>query len=93
MFVLSERRTNMKKIIIDEKTEGLFRSMLWLSSQKVVIKKANYINIKTGETGNTCADWQNFMYEQLGLCFPNNNLLNDKNKKDLEESISGRDKQ
>ena len=83
----------MKKITIDEKTEGLFKSMLWLSSQKVVIKKANYINTKTGKTGNTCADWQNFMYDKLGLCFVKNNLLNDKNKKDLEERIKGREKQ
>lgn len=81
----------MKQITVDEKTEGLFRSMMWLSSKKVVIKKANYINTKTGETGNTCADWQNFMYEQLGLCFVNNNLLNDKNKKDLEKRIKAKE--
>lgn len=82
----------MKKITIDEKTEGLFKSMMWLSNQKVVIKKANYINTKTGKTGNTCADWQNFMYEQLGLCFfPTTNLLNDKNKNDLEERIKAKE--
>ena len=82
----------MKQITIDEKTEGLFKSMMWLSNQKVVIKKANYINTKTGETGNTCADWQNFMYEQLGLCFfPTTNLLSDKNKKDLEERIKAKE--
>lgn len=83
----------MKQITIDKKIEGLFRSMMWLSNQKVVIKKANYINTKTGETGNTCADWQNFMYEQLGLCFLTTNLLNDKNKKDLEKRIKAKEEE
>ena len=77
----------MKKIIVDEKTEGLFKSMMWLSNQKVVIKKANYINTKTGKTGNTCADWQNFMFEEIGLCYPKNNLLNEENKKALEKIL------
>lgn len=73
------------KLDITDDVKDLLLSVLILSNKKEVIKKANYFDKNKGEFGNTCGDFQNFIYEKLGLCLNNNNLLNQKNKEDLEQ--------
>lgn len=78
--------TETKKIEIplNDEVKHVFHQLLWLTYQKPVIKKANYIDIKTGECGNSCSDIQNFIYEYIGWCVTNekNCLLTGKYKDD-----------
>lgn len=53
--------------------------MLTVASMKPVIKKANFVDKRTGEMTNACFDFENFMFEKFGI-FLKNNHLSEKNK-------------
>ena len=68
----------------DAGTETLDR-MLSVASNKQVIRKANFMNIKTGEAINACFEYENFMFEKFGI-FLKDNHLSEENKKILEQA-------
>ena len=75
----------MKQITITDKDLEILDRMLSVASYKQVIRKANFMNIKTGETINACFEYENFMFEKFGI-FLKNNHLSEENKKILEEA-------
>lgn len=81
----------VNKIEIDMDNIRPLINMLYLSNKSKVIKLANYIkrdssDKKQAEFGNTCADYQNYIYETFGICLQNN-LLSEKNKRDYNNFI------
>ena len=81
----------MNKIEIDGDSIKPLINMLYLSNEPKVIKLANYIKKESldknqAEFGNTCSDYQNYIYETFGICLQKN-LLSEKNKKDYNDFI------
>lgn len=70
--------------ITDKDLETLDR-MLSVASNKQVIRKANFMNIKTGESTNACFEYEDFMFEKFGI-FLKDNHLSEKNKAILEKA-------
>lgn len=75
----------MKQITITDKDLGILDRMLSVASNKQVIRKANFMNIKTGESINACFEYENFMFEKFGI-FLKENHLSEENKKILEQA-------
>ncbi|MCM1497301.1 MAG: hypothetical protein NC124_02430 [Clostridium sp.] len=87
----------MSKIEIDKDEIQPLINMLYLSSESKVIRLANYIKRDSldknqAEFGNTCADYQNFMYEKFGI-YLHNNMLSDENRKDIDKIMDRKRKQ
>lgn len=81
----------MSKIEIDTDEIQPLINMLYLSSESKVIHLANYIKKDSldknqAEFGNTCADYQNFIYEKFGV-YLHNNMLNEKNTDIIDRNI------
>ena len=74
----------MTKVEIDFKDISPLVSMLYLSNELAVYKRGNYVKKrkKSVEFGNTCIDYQDFMYEKFGI-YLDNNCLSEKNKQEL----------
>ena len=75
----------MKQITITDKDLETLDRMLSVASNKQVIRKANFMNIKTGESINACFEYENFMFEKFGI-FLKDNHLSEENKKILEQA-------
>lgn len=78
----------MAKIEIDtDKIQPLVQ-MLYLSNEPKVYKLANYVKTDKNQAdfGNTCQDYQNYMYETFGIWLANNHL-SEKNKKLVNDYI------
>lgn len=75
----------MKQITITDKDLEILDMMLSVARYKQVIKKANFMNIKTGKTINACFEYENFLFEKFGI-FLKDNHLSEGNKKILEEA-------
>ena len=75
----------MKQITITDKDLAILDRMLSVAGYKQVIRKANFMNIKTGESMNACFEYENFMFEKFGI-FLKDNHLSEENKKILEQA-------
>lgn len=82
----------MSKIEIDtDKIQPLI-NMLYLSNEPKVYGLANYIKKDDNRAsfentfGNTCEDYQNYMYETFGIWLSDNHL-SEKNKKSVNDFI------
>lgn len=75
----------MKQITITDKDLETLARMLSVARNKQVIRKANFMNIKTGEAINACFEYENFMFEKFGI-FLKDNHLSEENKKILEQA-------
>lgn len=82
----------MSKIEIDtDKIQPLI-NMLYLSNKPKVYRLANYIKKDDNRAsfentfGNTCQDYQNYMYETFGIWL-HDNRLSENNKKSVNDFI------
>ena len=78
----------MSKIEIDtDKIQPLI-NMLYLSNEPKVYRLANYINKDDNRAsiGNTCEDYQNFIYKTFGIWLHDNHL-SENNKKYVNDFI------
>lgn len=77
-----------KSILITDKDVKVLVRMLKLSNNVKIRGKANWMNMNTHEMGNSCMDFQDFMFEKLGI-YLEDNFLSEKNreiiKKEKEE--------
>ena len=74
-----------KTITITDKDLEILDRMLSVASNKQVIRKANFMNITTGQSVNACFEYENFMFEKFGI-FLKDNHLSEENKKILEQA-------
>lgn len=74
-----------KQITITDDDLAILDRILTVVSQKQVIRKANFMNIKTGKSINACFEYENFMFEKFGI-FLKDNHLSEENKKILEKA-------
>ena len=73
-----------KSILITDKDVNVLVRMLKLSNDVKIRGKANWMNIDTNEMGNSCRDFQDFMFEKLGL-YLKDNFLSEKNREILKK--------
>ena len=58
--------------------------MLKLSNDKNIRGRANWMNLDTNEMGNSCRDYQDFMFEKIGI-YLEDNFLSEKNKEAIRK--------
>ena len=72
-----------KRIYLNDNDVKVLVRMLKLSNDKKIRGRANWMNMDTNEMGNTCMDYQDFMFEKLGI-YLEDNFLSEKNRKFIE---------
>jgi hypothetical protein len=58
--------------------------MLKLSNDKKIRGRSNWMNMDTNEMGNSCMDYQDFMFEKLGI-YLEDNFLSEKNREIIKK--------
>ena len=78
----------MSKIEIDTDKIQPLMNMLYLSNKPKVYRLANYIqrDDNGASFGNTCQDYQDYMYETFGIWL-HDNRLSENNKKSVNDFI------
>lgn len=73
-----------KRIYLNDKNVKVLVRMLKLSNDVKIRGRANWMNMGTNEMGNSCRDYQDFMFEKLGI-YLEDNFLSEKNRKIIEK--------
>lgn len=73
-----------KSILITDKDVKVLVRMLRLSNDVKIRGKANWMNMYTNEMGNSCRDFQDFMFEKLGI-YLEDNFLSEKNREIIKK--------
>ena len=73
-----------RKITLTDNDINVLVHMLKLSNDKKIRGKANWMNIDTNEMGNSCRDYQDFMFEKIGI-YLEDNFLSEKNKEAIRK--------
>lgn len=73
-----------KRIYLNDKDVKVLVRMLKLSNDKKIRGRANWMNMDTNEMGNSCMDYQDFMFEKLGI-YLEDNFLSEKNREIIEK--------
>ena len=68
-----------KRIYLNDKDVKVLVRMLKLSNDKKIRGRANWMNMDTNEMGNSCMDYQDFMFEKVGI-YLEDNFLSEKNR-------------
>lgn len=68
-----------KRIYLNDKDIKVLVRMLKLSNDKKIRGRANWMNMDTNEMGNSCMDYQDFMFEKVGI-YLEDNFLSEKNR-------------
>ena len=58
--------------------------MLKLSNDVKIRGRANWMNMDTNEMGNSCRDYQDFMFEKVGI-YLEDNFLSEKNREAIRK--------
>ena len=77
-----------KSILITDKDVKILVRMLKLSNDVKIRGKANWMNMDTNEMGNSCRDFQDFMFEKLGI-YLEDNFLSEKNREIIKKKKVG----
>lgn len=73
-----------KTITLTDNDVKVLVRMLKLSNDKKIRGRANWMNIDTNEMGNTCRDYQDFMFEKTGF-YLEDNFLSEKNREIIKK--------
>lgn len=73
-----------KRIYLNDKDVKVLVRMLKLSNDKKIRGRANWMNMDTNEMGNSCMDYQDFMFEKLGI-YLEDNFLSKKNREIIKK--------
>lgn len=72
------------KITLTDNDIKVLVHMLKLSNDKKIRGRANWMNWDTNEMGNSCRDYQDFMFEKIGI-YLEDNFLSEKNKEAIRK--------
>jgi hypothetical protein len=73
-----------KRIYLNDKDVKVLVRMLKLSNDKKIRGRSNWMNMDTNEMGNSCMDYQDFMFEKLGI-YLEDNFLSEKNREIIKK--------
>lgn len=76
-----------KRIYLNDKDIKVLVRMLKLSNDKKIRGRANWMNMDTNEMGNSCMDYQDFMFEKVGI-YLEDNFLSEKNREIIKNKWS-----
>lgn len=76
-----------KRIYLNDKDVKVLVRMLKLSNDKKIRGRANWMNMDTNEMGNSCMDYQDFMFEKVGI-YLEDNFLSEKNREIIKNKWS-----